>query len=331
MAVKESSQAPSPADFERQAAALAGRLHRTPVWAWDTPIKRKLLGEDGGVVFKLELFQRTGSFKARGALTVMDHFTAEEKTRGVVAGSGGNHGIAVAFAAHSAGTSAVITVPRSINPFRLEAIKAYGAKIVQVGDMGEALDEMRRIAQAEGRAIMHPFENPLITLGTGTMGYEFLNQIPDLDILIVPIGGGGLASGCAAAVKQMRPACRVFGVEPKEANSMFLSLQAGKPLALSSPPRSIADSLCSPRAESYSFSLCQKYLDDVVLVDDDEIRAAMRLLFEDMKLAVEPAGATATAGLLYPLKERCRGAKTGILLCGSNIDIGSFMRCLGER
>ena len=319
---------PALAEIEQQAKNLAARLHRTPVWAWDTPLKNKLLGDGIRVIFKLELFQRTGSFKARGALTVMDHLSPEEKTRGVVAGSGGNHGIAVAFAAHSAGVSAKIIVPRSINPFRLEAITAYGAAIIQVEHMGAALEEMRRIAGDEGRAIMHPFENPLIALGTGTLGHEFLRQIPDLDMVIVPIGGGGLAAGAACAVKQINPRCQIIGVEPRNANSMFLSLQAGKPVALPAPPHSIADSLCAPRAEPYSFALCQQYLDDVVLVEEDDMRAAMKILFEDLKLAVEAAGATATAGLLAPLKERCRGLKIGAVVCGSNIDAQSFQQCL---
>ena len=319
-----SAQALSLSAIEEQARRLSSRLKRTPVHEWDTPLKSRLLGDDTKVLLKLELFQKTGSFKARGALTVMDHLTAEQRERGVVAGTGGNHGIAVAFAASSATVDAKIIVPKTINPFRLKAIQAYRADVVQVENISLVLDEMRRIAEVENRTIMHPFENPLVTLGTGTLGYEMLNQAPDLDAIIVPIGGGGLASGVACAVKQMRPGCKVYGVEPTGANAMSLSLAAGHPLTLPGGPKSIADSLSAPCTEEYSFSMCQRFLDEVVLIEDDEMRAAMRILFEDLKLAVEPAGAAATAALLGPLKDRCKGLRTGIIVCGTNIDIETF-------
>lgn len=318
------AQAPSLAEIEEQARQLAPRLYKTPVHEWNTPLKSRLLGDGTKALLKLELFQKTGSFKARGALTVMDRLSEEQKKNGVVAGTGGNHGIAVAFAAQSAGVDAKIVVPKTINPFRLRAIETYGAGVIQVENISLVLDEMRRIAEVENRAIMHPFENPLVTLGTATLGYELLNQAPDLDAVIVPIGGGGLASGVACAVKQINPRCKVYGVEPAGANAMSLSLQAGHPLRLPNGPRSIADSLSAPCTEPYSFSVCQTYLDDVVLIEDDEMRAAMKILFEDLKLAVEPAGAAATAALLGPLKNRCAGTKIGIIVCGANIDTETF-------
>ena len=319
-----SAQAPSLSEIEEQARRLAPRLYTTPVHEWSTPLKDRLLGTAAKVLLKLELFQKTGSFKARGALTVMDHLSPEQKANGVVAGTGGNHGIAVAFAARSAKVDARIIVPRTINPFRLRAIQDYSAEVIQVENISLVLTEMRRIAEIENRTIMHPFENPLVTLGTGTLGYEFINQVPDLDAVIVPIGGGGLASGVACAVKQINPHCKVYGVEPSGANSMTLSLAAGHPLTLPNGPRSIADSLSAPCTEPYSLSICQRFLDDVVLIEDDEMRTAMKILFEDLKLAVEPAGAAATAALLGPLKDRCIGLKTGIIVCGANIDTETF-------
>lgn len=315
---------PSLAAITTQAAVLANRITRTPVWEWNTPLKNEIVGADTPVSFKLELLQRTGSFKARGALTVIDGLSADQRAKGVVAGSAGNHGIAVAFAARSAEVRAKIAVPKTINPFRLAAIKAYGAEIEMVDHVGQVLDRMNQIAADDGRTTMHPFENPRITLGTGTLGLEWLEQMPDLDVVIVPIGGGGLASGVACAVKQVRPGCKVYGVEPVGAPSMARSLAAGKPIVLAEPPRSIADSLSAPRSEPYSFAACQKYLDDVVLIDDDAMRVAMKLLFEDVKLAVEPAGAAATAGLLGPLRERCSNKKTGVIICGANIDPATF-------
>jgi len=317
-------EAPSLFEIEEQARRLAVRIHQTPVHEWNTPLKARLIGDDTKALLKLELLQKTGSFKGRGALTVMDRLSPEQKKSGVVAGTGGNHGIAVAFAAQSAGVDAKVIVPRTINPFRLKAIKTYDAHVIEVENISLVLNEMRRIAAIENRAIMHPFENPLVTLGTATLGREFLAQAPDLDAVIVPIGGGGLASGISCAVKQINPRCKIYGVEPRGANSMVLSLQAGHPLTLPNGPRSIADSLCSPCTEPYSFSICQKFLDDVVLIDDDEMRTAMKILFEDLKLAVEPAGAAATAALLGPLKDRCSGLKVGIIVCGSNIDTETF-------
>lgn len=315
---------PSISEIEEQARRLALRLYTTSVHEWSTPLKERMIGDDTKCLLKLELFQKTGSFKARGALTVMDHLSPEQKENGVVAGTGGNHGIAVAFAARNANVNAKIVVPQTINPFRLRAIQDYGADVIQVDNISLVLIEMRRIAEVEHRTIMHPFENPLVTLGTGTLGHEFLNQAPDLDAILVPIGGGGLASGVACAVKQIHPRCKVYGVEPAGANVMTLSLKAGHPLTLPNGPRSIADSLSAPCTEPYSFYLCQSFLDDVVLIEDDEMRAAMRILFEDLKLAVEPAGAAATAALLGPLKDRCKGLRVGVIVCGANIDLQTF-------
>jgi len=163
---------PSLTEIEEQLRRLSPRLCATPVHEWETPLKARLLGNETKALLKLELFQKTGSFKARGALTVMDHLSTEEKERGVVAGTGGNHGIAVAFAAHCANVRAKIVVPKTINPFRLRAIQDYNAEIIQVENISLVLNEMRRIAEAENRTVMHPFENPLVTLGTATLGRD---------------------------------------------------------------------------------------------------------------------------------------------------------------
>jgi len=317
-------QAPSLSEIKEQSNKLIEHLYKTPVREWDTPLKHDLVGDDTKVVLKLELFQKTGSFKARGALTWIDRLSPEQKKNGVVTGTGGNHDIAVAFASKRAQVHAKIITSKTINPFRLKAIKAYDVDVAQVDSISLVLNEMKRVAEAENRTIIHPFESPFITLGTGTLGFEFLDQVPELDVVIVPIGGGGLASGVSCAVKQINPRCKVYGVEPVGANSMYLSLKEGHSLVLPGGPKSIADSLSSPCTEPYSFSICQKYVDDVVLIEDDEMRKAMKILFEDLKLAVEPAAAAATAGLLGPLKNRCAGLKVGIIVCGSNIDSETF-------
>jgi threonine dehydratase len=322
---------PTPNDFERQRIALYGRIHHTPIYLWDTPIKNSLFGSDTSISFKLELLQKTGSFKFRGALTVIDHLSEQEKKNGVVAGTGGNHGIAVAQAAKDAKVNAKIIVPKTINQYRLKAIEELNAEIVQVESIADVLDTMATIAHDENRTVIHPFENSYITLGTGTLGCELIADKPDLDIVIIPIGGGGLASGVSAAIKQISPRCKVFGVEPIGADSMSQSLKSGEPMKLKNGPKSIADSLCAPRAEPYSFSVCQKFLDDVVLIRDHEMQIAMDLLFHDLKLAVEPAGAAATAALIGPLREKCRGQKVGVIICGSNIDLETFYRLVGTK
>ncbi len=315
---------PTESDFRRQHQKLEGRIIRTPIQQWRTPLKNRLLSKDTEVFWKLELFQKSGSFKYRGALSVIDQMSTKEKQAGVVAGTGGNHGIAVALAAKNAGVDAKIIVPQAMNLFRRKAIDRIGAEMVVVDCISQILDEMHRVAEQEGRTVMHPFESPAITLGAGTLGLEFLDQVPSLDVVIVPIGGGGLASGVACAIKEANSNCEVYGVEPVGANSMQLSIEQGRAIVLHPPPKSIADSLCSPKAESYSFAVCQKYLDGVVLVEEQEIVQAMRILFEEGKLAVEPAGAAATAALLGPLRERCIGRRVGVVVCGSNIDVETF-------
>jgi threonine dehydratase len=176
---------------------------------------------------------------------------------------------------------------------------------------------------------VHPFEGPLTALGTATLGLELVTQVPDLEAVVVPIGGGGLAAGVAAAVKLASPGTRVFGVEPEGACSMRRSLDAGSPQAIAEV-RTIADSLGAPHAAPYSFELCRRHLDDVVLVDDAALRRAMRLLFASAKLAVEPAGAAATAALVGPLRSRLTGAKVALVVCGANIDAATFSACLAE-
>jgi len=297
----------------------------TPVWRWRARDLEAQVGADTEVLLKLELFQYTGSFKPRGALTVMLDLDADALARGVTAVSAGNHAIAVAFAANLLGTTAKVVMPRTASPFRVARCRSYGAEVVLVEDVQQAFARVQQIHQQEGRAFVHPFEGPLTALGTATVGLELCTQAAELDAVIAPVGGGGLCAGLAAAVKQLQPRCQVFGVEPVGAQSMYLSFQAGAPQPVERV-NTIADSLGAPYALPYSFELCRHYLDDLVLIDDDAMRRAMGLLYGSMKLAVEPAGAAATAALCGPLRERLRGKRVGVLVCGSNIDLESFAR-----
>jgi threonine dehydratase len=259
----------------------------------------------------------------------MRRLPPEALARGVTAVSAGNHAMAVAYAARVLGTTARVVMPKTANPFRVARCRDLGAEVELVDDVHQAFTRVREIEQNEGRTFVHPFEGPLTALGTATVGLELMEQAPGLHAVIVPIGGGGLCAGVAAAVKLMRPQTQVFGVEPEGADTMHRSFEAGSPQAIDAV-RTIADSLGAPHAAPDSFGLCRRYVDELVKVDDDALRRAIRLLFASAKLAVEPAGAAATAALCGPLRERLRGRRVGLVVSGTNIDPETFARHLRE-
>jgi threonine dehydratase len=304
-------------------AMLGDLIVETPVWHWLQHEIVALLGADTEIFLKLELFQHTGTFKPRGALSVMLSLDSATLTKGVTAVSAGNHAIAVAFAAQLLGTTAKVVMPKTANPFRVARCRAYGAEVELVDNVSVAFARVEEIQQTEGRYFVHPFEGPLTILGTATVGLEFCQQVPALDAVIIPIGGGGLCAGMATAIKQLQPHCQVFGVEPIGADTMHRSFASGSPQSIDKV-QTIADSLGAPYAAPYSFGLCQRFVDELVLISDEAMRQAMVLLFQSMKLAVEPAGAAATAALLGPLRTRLQGKRVGILICGANIDITTF-------
>jgi len=302
-------------------------IYKTPTWQWRSAGLSAALGSDTTVHCKLELLQVTGSFKPRGALCVMQSLTKEQLACGVTAVSAGNHAIAVAYAASKLGTHAKVVMPESANRVRREACLELGAAIELLPDVHQAFARLKDIAQSENRAIVHPFEGPLTTLGTATLGAEFLEQVGELDALIVPIGGGGLASGVAAAASILAPKCLVYGVEPLGADSMSRSFSSGSPEVIESVT-TIADSLGAPCALPYSFAVCRRHLTKIALVSDAQLQDAMRIIFRELKLAVEPAGAVAVAGLLGPLRELVQGKRVGVIMCGSNIDAEGFYKLL---
>jgi threonine dehydratase len=249
--------------------------------------------------------------------------TDAQRQSGVTAVSAGNHAIAVAFAAREVGTTAKVVMPRTANAARVALCRAYGAEVVLVDNVHHAFDTVKQIEAAEHRSFIHPFDGELTILGTATVGYELCRQIADMDAVIVPVGGGGLIAGIACAVKQMQPQCRVYGVEPEGADSMSRSFRAGSPQKLDRVD-TIADSLGAPYALPYSFGIARQFVDEIVTIPDLAMQRAMGLLFADMKLAVEPAGAAATAALCGPLRERLAGQRVGVIVCGSNIDAATF-------
>jgi threonine dehydratase len=282
---------------------------------------------------KEELFQRTGSFKPRGALTVMFSLTPEQLALGVTGVSAGNHAISLAYSARELRSSAKVVMPRTANPYRIALCRELGAEVVLVENVHEAFERARAIEQEEGRTFVHPYEGPLTALGTATLGLEFIEQTraygAELEAVIVAAGGGGLTGGVACAVKQLAPDTKVYVVEPEGADTMHRSFAAGSPQQIDQV-RTIADSLGAPRCEPYSFALNRQFVDDVVLVSDEQIRDAMRLLFRSAKLVTEPAGAAALAGLLYPLRDTLAGKQVGVVVCGGNVDAAGFGRYLAD-
>ena len=310
-------------------ARLGDLVVRTPIRRLVDDAVAAAVGSSTQVWLKEELFQRTGSFKPRGALSVMLDLDADALARGVTGVSAGNHAVSLGYSARILGTTAKVVMPKTANVFRVQLCRELGVDVQFVDNVTEAFARVKEIEETEGRVFVHPYEGPKTALGTASVGMEFIDQVTaegaKLDAVIVAAGGGGLTGGVACAVKQMSPETAVYVVEPEGADTMYRSFKAGSPQSLDAV-RTIADSLGAPRCEPYSFALNRRFVDEVVLVSDDQIREAMRLLFRSAKLVVEPAGAAALAALMHPLRERLDGRSVGIVVCGANIDAESFAR-----
>jgi threonine dehydratase len=328
-----SVEAPTVEAIRANRARLGDLIVTTPVRRLIDDAVSDAVGSGTRVWLKEELFQRTGSFKPRGALSVMLDLDRDALGRGVTAVSAGNHAISLGYSARILGTTAKVVMPRTANPFRVQVCRELGVEIDFVDDVKAAFPRVKEIESNEGRTFVHPYEGPKTALGTASVGMEFIDQVTSagssLDAVVVAAGGGGLTGGVACAVKQMSPETAVYVIEPEGADTMYRSFQVGSPQSLDKV-QTIADSLGAPRCEPYSFALNRQFVDEVVLVSDDQIRNAMRLIFRSAKLAVEPAGAAAFAGLMYPLKERLEGKSVGVVICGANIDAETFARQILE-
>ncbi|MFI5121246.1 MAG: threonine/serine dehydratase [Thermoanaerobaculia bacterium] len=301
---------------------IASHVHRTPVLT-----SRRLDARAGcRLYFKCETFQRVGAFKARGAFSRLSLLTPEERRRGVVAFSSGNHAQAVALAARELGISAVIVMPRDAPALKLAATRGYGAE-VRLYDRAE--ESRERIASGivadEARTLVPPFDDVAVIAGQGTAGLELLEDVPDLDAVLTPLGGGGLLSGVAVAVKAVRPEARVYGVEPEAGDDFVRSLAAGRPVSIP-VPATIADCLQTTKPGVHTFALVSALVERVVTVSDLELRRAMSLLFAAMKLVVEPGAAAAFAGVLSGRVGNLPGRRVGVVLSGGNIDPETFGR-----
>ncbi len=310
-------------EIAEQHMALTPWVTRTPTFErHDFPTL-----EGTPVTFKFELLQASGTFKARGAFSNILALTDSERSAGVTCVSAGNHAVAVAYAAQRMEVGAKVVIIKSASPARVALCRRYGAEVVFAENVAEAFDVVRRVEAEEGRVFIHPFNGYRTVLGTATLGYEWTSQAPDLDAVILPIGGGGLAAGVSTAMRLANPSLHVFGVEPEGSDAMKRSFEANHTVKMGAM-HGIADSLMAPHTEQYSYELCRRHIDEIVTVSDNELRHGMLQLFGELKLAVEPACAAATAALLGPLRERLEGKRVGVLLCGTNTDPTTFAKHL---
>jgi threonine dehydratase len=279
------------------------------------------------VYLKLDNLQRTGAFKERGALNKLLTLTTEERSRGVIAASAGNHAQGVAYHAGRHGIRAEICMPLTTPLIKVSATKSYGAEVILHGaNYDEACEEAVRRSQQFGMTFVHPFDDEVVIAGQGTMGLEILQQVPDIEAVIAPIGGGGLIAGVACAVKATNPHVRVIGVQPARLPSMKVAIAEGHPVTLS-PAATIADGIAVRRAGEKTLPLIQKYVDDIVTVDEEEIANAILLLLEREKTLAEGAGAAAIAALINR-KTPLSGKKIAVLVCGGNIDVSLLSRIM---
>ena len=316
------------ADIEAAALRIAPHVRRTPSLPWSprgaTPELARVAGME--VVFKLEHLQVGGSFKARGALNRLLLAPPESLARGVVTASGGNHGIGVAYAARRLGAPATIFLPETAPASSERLLLAMGARTVRRGAAWDDAWALARLdADERGALAVHPFEDPAVIAGQGTVALELLADAPDLDALVVAIGGGGLIAGMAAAARALRPELQVVGVEPEGAPSMRVSLEAGRVVELPQV-KTIAGTLAPRAVGPLTLAFARALVSEVVLVSDEEMRAAMRLVWRELRQLVEPAGAAALAALMSGRATSLAGAKrVGVLLCGANLDVESVL------
>jgi threonine dehydratase len=307
----------TPDDVRRAAATIRGTVYRTPIFT------SRSLGP--GQHLKAELFQRTGSFKARGALNRVRSLTPEERARGVIGVSAGNHAQALAWAAGTEGIDALLVMWEGASEAKIEATRAYGADVdLQADGPGTAFDRLEQLRSETGRVLVHPFNDPIVIAGAGTVGLEILEDVPGVDTIVVSTGGGGLVSGIAAVC--VPAGARVVAVEPEGSNALSLGLAAGVPVSLT--PDTIADGLSAPFAGEVPIRICGELGVEVVLVSEEEIRDAFRFLYGRAKLAAETGAAAAVAAVLTG---RIEGDIVATVVSGGNVSLETASAILGSR
>jgi len=309
------------ADDVRQAAARIKPLaQKTPV------LTSEWFDEEAGlrVFFKCENLQRGGAFKIRGAANLVLSLTPEQLSRGIVAYSSGNHAQATAIAAKHVGAHATIVMPEDAPKSKMDATRARGAKVVTYNRFTESREAIAAgILKESGATLVPPFDHPMIMAGQGTAAMELLEEVGPLDALITPVGGGGLLSGCATIAKDMQPGIRVFGAEPEGANDTFLSMVAGTRVSVPHP-ETIADGLRSPKPGEFTFPIVQKLVERVILVSDNEMRAAVKFMLQRSKILVEASGASSVAAVMFrKLPPEVR--TVGVVISGGNVDFEDLL------
>ena len=313
-------------EIEAARARIAGVVHRTPLLssttaaAWTTAATGARLGDDR-LYLKAEHLQKTGSFKPRGMTNRIATLSADARARGVITLSAGNAGQAYSWAGRTAGVPVTVVMPAAAVRSKVDACLGYGARVILHGaHIGETFAEMERVRDSEGLEFVHPFDDPAVIAGHGSIGLEMLEDLPNLDLVVVGIGGGGLTSGVATALKGRRPGVRVFGVEPERSNAMSLAIERGEVVRIQ--PDTVADGLGAPFAGVWTLDICRRLLDGIVLIDEATIMAGMRFAVERLKQVLEPAGAAALAAVLagrIPVRD---GERIAVVLSGGNVEVG---------
>ncbi|WP_432283416.1 threo-3-hydroxy-L-aspartate ammonia-lyase [Aminobacter sp. BA135] len=311
-----SLRVPTFEDVKVAASRIAGEAHRTPVLT-SRAANAKIGGE---LFFKAENLQRAGAFKFRGAYNAVSALSPEARQKGVVAFSSGNHAQALAYAATLLDAPSVIVMPKDAPEIKVAATRGYGAEVVFFDRYKDDREAMARgISEERGMTVIPPFDHPDIIAGQGTAALELIDEVGQLDILIAPLGGGGLLAGCALSAKALAPGCRVIGVEPEAGNDGQQSLQRGEVVRIA-PPKSIADGALTTYVGDHNFPILQAKVDGIVTVSDAQLVATMRFFAERMKLIVEPTGCLAAAAALNGVVG-CAGKRVGIVLSGGNVDL----------
>jgi threonine dehydratase len=307
-------------------ARTGGGLVRTPVLACPE------LGESLGVDLRLkcESLQKTGSFKARGALNKVLTLSPEERGRGLITVSAGNHAQAVAWAARAAQAACTVVMPRDAPPPKLRAVRGYGADVVLHDDRATLFDRLGEEQRRRGATFVHPFDDPVVLAGAGTVGLEILEDVPDADAVIVPVGGGGLMAGVVSAVKALRPGLRTVAVELESGPGLGPALAAGKPVPVPRPAGTLADGMTPPFVGALPLEIAREAVDDLVTVSEDMIVWAVRLLLTRAHLVVEGSGAAATAALLSGRVVFPAGTRIVSIVSGGNLDPAVLPRILQE-
>jgi len=306
------------ADIQAASRRIAGKVRLTPILA-PTSMKTPIPG-DGRIVLKLECLQVTGSFKARGASNKLGLLTAEQVKRGIITASGGNHGIAVAYAGWMAKVPTTIYVPEGVSPLKAEKIKGWGARLVLHGKhWAESNDAALALAARDGLTYFHPFADTAVIAGQGTLALEILGQDPAIDTFLVAIGGGGLIAGMGSAVKALKPSARVIGVEPVGAATLHDSLEAGQVVTLPSITTAVL-TMAALRTEQINFDIARRAVDQVVLVTDDDMREAANVLWMELGIAADLSGAASLAAILAGKYVPQKGERVCVLVCGAGAD-----------